>query len=538
MNNVKIINENSGLIALLVDGEDVDDPTPILWDRGAVRAVVGRALGTELDADLERWVKVQLNMSEKYGRIILELAKKGLLKVSAGFLGRTKRLIELALTTGEPLTYSVTPAAATSHFKSLGWETIPERGVTTMPTAIKTSRRDTPFLSKIADDDVLSVTSLARKGYDCDGDGVIRYEGTPIWPDAIRTPTESDDDAVKALRRSVRVSLSPAYSAAFTKFMDLAVRWHNPTAGYSMLAASDKKALAEGLDTGGGYLVPADFGSPMLRRMTATAVVRSRARVIPTGRDTLVLPEFGSSSSTYNSGFTGTWEGESALFTENDPAIGQFQAPVRKLRAGVKLSKDLYDDAGGVSWLTEAGADNLAAAEDLAFLNGVPASLQPQGVLQSGITAIDVEGSTSHTVSNTTAADGSGSKLLTFVGSLPSQYQRNAVLVMAAATEASVNKLVDANRAFLFDRERGADGNRELLGFPVQNSPHMPLEGTAANKVVLAGDFGNGYVIAQRSVITMVLTERFADSDQVGVILINRVGGAVYNVDAFRAGAV
>jgi HK97 family phage major capsid protein len=35
-----------------------------------------------------------------------------------------------------------------------------------------------------------------------------------------------------------------------------------------------------------------------------------------------------------------------------------------------------------------------------------------------------------------------------------------------------------------------------------------------------------------------VLRERYADTDQVGVVLINRVGGALANPDAVRVGIV
>jgi HK97 family phage major capsid protein len=35
-----------------------------------------------------------------------------------------------------------------------------------------------------------------------------------------------------------------------------------------------------------------------------------------------------------------------------------------------------------------------------------------------------------------------------------------------------------------------------------------------------------------------VLRERFADTDQIGLILFARVGGALWNVDAVRVGVV
>ena len=54
----------------------------------------------------------------------------------------------------------------------------------------------------------------------------------------------------------------------------------------------------------------------------------------------------------------------------------------------------------------------------------------------------------------------------------------------------------------------------------------------------LFGDL-SAYVIGQRAQITtVVLRERFADTDQVGIVMFERVGGAVWNPDAIRIGVV
>jgi Phage capsid family len=82
---------------------------------------------------------------------------------------------------------------------------------------------------------------------------------------------------------------------------------------------------------------------------------------------------------------------------------------------------------------------------------------------------------------------------------------------------------------------------RELQGRPVLNSQFLADGSTAqaANTTaVIYGDF-SGYVIAQRAQLTtIILRERFADTDQTGVILFERVGGVAYNIDAFRLGTL
>lgn len=67
----------------------------------------------------------------------------------------------------------------------------------------------------------------------------------------------------------------------------------------------------------------------------------------------------------------------------------------------------------------------------------------------------------------------------------------------------------------------------------------MPSDGTDANKVMFVGNVAQAYIIGQRAQITStVLRERFADTDQTGIILFERIGGATWNVDAGRIGIV
>jgi HK97 family phage major capsid protein len=62
--------------------------------------------------------------------------------------------------------------------------------------------------------------------------------------------------------------------------------------------------------------------------------------------------------------------------------------------------------------------------------------------------------------------------------------------------------------------------------------------GTDGNKVAVVGDLG-GYIVADRGQLSVtILRERYADVDQVGVVLIDRVGGALGNPDAVRIAIV
>ena len=100
---------------------------------------------------------------------------------------------------------------------------------------------------------------------------------------------------------------------------------------------------------------------------------------------------------------------------------------------------------------------------------------------------------------------------------------------------------MDAGGRFLWpsQTESGfAATPRQLMGYPVYNSDFMEADGTDANRVLAYGDL-SAYIIAQRAQITsVVLRERFADTDQTAIILFERVGGNIFNLDAVRLGIV
>ncbi len=112
---------------------------------------------------------------------------------------------------------------------------------------------------------------------------------------------------------------------------------------------------------------------------------------------------------------------------------------------------------------------------------------------------------------------------------------------MCRAIEGKIRKLVDFQARFMWPALSGsgfAGTPRTLMDYPVDNSEFIPTDGTDANKVLVFGDL-SAYVIAQRAQMTsVILRERFADVDQIGIILFERVGGGVWNTDAIRFGIV
>ena len=179
----------------------------------------------------------------------------------------------------------------------------------------------------------------------------------------------------------------------------------------------------------------------------------------------------------------------------------------------------------------------MALVVDQGFVRGDGGPMQPQGIVNAPIPALDVTGTTAHTISNSTVALGSATKIMNLQYALPSQYQNGAQWLLHRLTENDVRQLVNAMGAFIwapgFDSPQPA-----LLGKGVNKSDFVTHPASAGEFGLVYGDFSS-YIIAERAMIPItILRERCADTDQTGIILWERVGGAPWNTDAFRLGSV
>lgn len=368
-------------------------------------------------------------------------------------------------------------------------------------------------------------------------------------------PIAAKDQDVASYFKQARSIMQPEYRAAYLKYIGMSSRVENAMA---QLSPAEQKALSEGTDSAGGYLVPPDIQAEMLVRLPQRSVFERLARVVNTSRDKVVYPRVVSASATasgvasgggsiFSSGFIGSWAGETPAFSSTDPGFGTFEIGIKKARVASQLSNDFIADAvvNIAAWLAVNGTDNLALVEEQGFVAGDGTALKPLGIINGGSATVDVEGTTSNSITNTTGGTGSAPKLIDLVYALPSQYAQNAVLLMQRGTEGKIRKLVDGQGRYLWPLQSGSMfgapngiGTRTLLEYPVYNSEFCPADGTDTNKVIIFGDISN-YIIARRTAFsTQVLRERFADTDQTGIIITDRVGGALWNDDAVRFGVV
>lgn len=158
-----------------------------------------------------------------------------------------------------------------------------------------------------------------------------------------------------------------------------------------------KVALAEGSGTTGGYIVPPQFQTELLRIAAEDAVIERLARVLPMTSRTAQFPMLdvttaqATGTSPYFGGVLATWQPEAATIDETEPAFRQGEWTAYDLVLYTVSSNQLLaDNAVGLdSLLTSLFSEALTWYKEYAFFNGVGAgSSMPLGVLNAPATYV------------------------------------------------------------------------------------------------------------------------------------------------------
>lgn len=404
-------------------------------------------------------------------------------------------------------------------------------------------------IPRAVNDDADGIRTLNRAGWEIKAGQVVRQTSVgevAMYPEEVLHGPIVDQASAQYINQ-VRRTFQPDYRAAWVNYIrNVGRSGGDAVMARQMLTSEERNALQEGTESQGGALVPPDIQAEILARVAQIGVMRRLCRVVNTTRDAIRFPAVtanSTSGSLYSSGFVGTWAAETPVFTDTDPGFETFEIAIKKIRVGTKMSNDFLADAGSnvLAFLATNGAENMALVEDDGLIAGTGANHTPPGLLSAGCTTADVEGSTSNTISNTTTSAGSAPKITALQYLLPAQYESGASWLMRRAIEGDVRALVDANgRPYWLPTALSgfAGAPREIAGYPVYNSDSVPNDGTDANKVIIFGNFQNYIIASRQGITTTILRERFADTDQTGILLSERVGGGCWNTDAFRFGIV
>jgi HK97 family phage major capsid protein len=313
----------------------------------------------------------------------------------------------------------------------------------------------------------------------------------------------------------------------------------------------DYKTLTEGTDTAGGFLVPPDFQTEVIRKMAALAVMRGLCKVVTTSRDVMTWPRVKYSTATddstgniYTSPVRMTWTGESPASSTThrvtDPVLGQINIPVNTAMASLPLSNNLMEDAAAdvTGLASDLMAEAFGLGEDYTFLLGSGIS-QPYGL----ITNVDGTDQIASSISGaTTSPFYTFGGLLNLEAAFPAQYERGAVWLGNKATFNFLRQVTTASPTIpvwngIMNGALDAMP-ATLLNYPIYKSEFMPASTGSGNFPLVLGDF-SGYLIVDRVGMSVQrLSELYAETNVTVLLARHRVGGQVVEPYKFRAAKI
>lgn len=349
--------------------------------------------------------------------------------------------------------------------------------------------------------------------------------------DAIATNKGYSDEDKKELKKELVTKIHTNYAGMkeITYPTDLAsltkeekiVTFFNALMFAHFDSASNQvvRALVEGTDAYGGYLVPEELRSEIFRILPDMSVMRQLARVIPMSTDTLQLNTLQTRPEAY-------WQSEYNTLTTTSAEFGQVTLTPNNLTCLLPISEQLLQDANinTVQFIIELFAETIALAEDKAFFTGSGTG-EPKGILTETLTTIDAGG------------NGTFDHIIDLMDSISMRLTTNprTAFVGNRRTKSLLRKLKDNNGNPIW-RDGGTLTNGEtkrlpdtLYGYPfyVQNN--------IGNNIILFGDWSN-YIIGDRQTLSIRTTDVGGDAwrrNSVEIKAVERVDGKTVLPKAF-----
>lgn len=240
------------------------------------------------------------------------------------------------------------------------------------------------------------------------------------------------------------------------------------------------KAMTEGTDSAGGYLVPDEIVPTLARVIENYGIIRRNATVLPMSRQNLNIASLASGVTVY-------WPGEGSAITESQPTLGNVGLVAKKLAALIPVSGELMEDSSlaMANLLATLVGESMAAEEDRVGFAGQVAGGDPfDGILyKTGVTSV-VMGSGDTAFSNVDADD-----LSDLIAAVTSGAAAGAKFYMHRTIFNLVRKLKDSQGSYIYVPPAGTQPGT-LWGYPYELVEQMPaLSASGASKPFIA--FGN-----------------------------------------------
>ncbi|MCE7902131.1 MAG: phage major capsid protein [Gammaproteobacteria bacterium PRO9] len=298
--------------------------------------------------------------------------------------------------------------------------------------------------------------------------------------------------------------------------------------------AVERRALAEGTGSAGGYTVPTPLANAFIDRLRARSVIqRAGAVVVPMQSQTLSMAKLLTDPAA-------AWHTENASVTASDMTFGQVKLTAQTLISHVKASRELVEDSINLGdILTASLSKSLATELDRVALLGSGTVPEPQGLMTlSGVNEVSM---------GTNGAALSGfAKLMDLRQALDeANNEPPTAWIMAPRSframfgqSASDGHWINPPN-YLWASLDGKpilnpDGSNNPLFLQTTAIPLTQTQGTASNaSTIFAGDFSQ-MMIGMRSELRIeVLRELYAGNHQYGFVAHLRADVQVTHAQSF-----
>lgn len=269
------------------------------------------------------------------------------------------------------------------------------------------------------------------------------------------------------------------------------------------------KALAEGVDADGGYLVPDQFRAELIQHLLQTDSIRKYATVIPMSGKLLEIPKLTSDVQV-------TWGTENRSISTTTADFGSMTLTPFRMNAIIYTSRELFDDSAlAITEILRARfRDRVADEENKVFITG-NGTTQPKG--------IDAETFTTVNCGNAITPD----HLTKAYWKLPKAYRSTARWLMNSRVMEALENKKDSNGQYLYPSLQAEV--KTLKGRPILVDDYV------ASSKGFFGDLSYYYIGDRQQMSLEVTTEggNTWEKHQVGLKLVERIDGEVALTSAF-----
>jgi HK97 family phage major capsid protein len=268
---------------------------------------------------------------------------------------------------------------------------------------------------------------------------------------------------------------------------------------------AEKRALSEGSDSAGGFMVPSVLMPDFVDALRSASVVfRAGASTVPLETDSTTIAKLLTDP-------TASWHSENATVTASDPTFGAVAFAPKTLIALIRVSRELAEDA-----------PNFARAIEMAFAGALGAELD-RVVLRGSGSAPEPQGLDGLTDANVVSMGTNGLALTNFdpIVDLIQLIKDDDVelpisaMIMAPRTWAELAKLKDSQNQPL----QKPDAVAGIPSLTTTNVLVTDTKGTStdASKIYM-GHWPDALIGIRTEMRIETLKERFADNHQLGFV--------------------